>query len=303
MRNPFASLLFRCHSFGRLMTNLNSISEKGLETIKELEERARLAEQGKAKPLTANMEATLGELIAKRDMPDVLPTGAQTYCDEIFRAEFWGRKRVLENKYLHKGLFQEEDSIDIIGHVTNDFLAKNTQQFSNKFLIGTPDVLTSLVRDAKSCWDLESFDNASLSIENIWQTKGYCWLTKRKEASVDKCLVNTPLHLLDAEKLKLSYSMNNPDQENDNWKKNVRQLERNMIFDVALFKKENPYYDFENEDLNFSIPKHMRIKSFKVELIRGDIRDIKMRVTTARKYLKQKFEDTVNKMESAYQTA
>src|SRR5690606_1708726 len=80
----------RSSQLGNIMTNLESITEKHIEKLKELQDRKN---DKSAKPLTANMEAELKELIAKRDKPDELPTGAKTWLDAEFRRVFWGRER------------------------------------------------------------------------------------------------------------------------------------------------------------------------------------------------------------------
>lgn len=278
----------RCSSLGKIMTNLETVSQKQLDTIKELEERQKLSVMGDAKPLTANMKETLGLLKSQRDAPDSLPTGAKSHLDDVFRQVFWGRREILESKYLAKGNFCEEDSIDLISKQRGKFLGKNEERFFNEFIEGEPDVLSDIIDDAKSNWSLKSFDEAELSTTYEWQIKGYDILTGLTEGSLDYCLVNAPEHLINAEKKRVFYAMNAPDTDNARYIENVRQIERNMIFDVEKFKLENPFYDFDNENLDFSIPECLRIKSFPVSLGEHDEANIIRRVKLCRVYLNEK---------------
>ena len=61
-----------------------------------------------------------------------------------------------------------------------------------------------------------------------------------------------------------------------------------MIFDVPKFIEENPEYTFVNVDLDFTIPLHLRVKLFPVDLEEKDIENIKSRVLLAREYLVEK---------------
>ena len=117
----------RCHALGNLMTNLNSITDGQLDKIATLEKRRDLAisDPTQAKPLTATMEETLSDLIGKRDAPDALPAGAKSYLDTVFRELYWGRKRLLDNRYLSKGLFGEQDSLKLMGHKERHLVLKN----------------------------------------------------------------------------------------------------------------------------------------------------------------------------------
>lgn len=296
MKNPFKNWKQRCSSLGHLLTCPPGISEKNTERINELQERKAKAETFEAKPLTAKMEEELITLVAKRDAPDVLPKGVITHLDNVFRSIFWSRKRILENKYLSKGLFCEEDAIGVVSKNTGVFLLKNTEQFSNDYIEGMPDIITALVRDTKANWDMDTFDTAELTKLYEGQLKGYCWLTNKDEASLDYCLVNSPEHLITAAKMSVYYAMNSPGEEHPKYLENCKQIEKNMIFDIPLFKKQNPHYDFHNDVLDFDVPVHMRQKSFKVKLEEGDTEFIKGRVILAREYLCNKYEETMSEI-------
>jgi hypothetical protein len=286
-----------CSSLGLLMPNLEKITPNQELKIAELCERKEKAKAFEAKPLTANMEDELAKLVAQRDAPDVLPAGAISKLDEIFREVVWKRKRILENRYLSKGLYGEEDSIDLISYILGGkLIVKNKERKSNGFITGECDVNDKKIHDAKSNWDLDTFDNSELSSIYKWQLKGYCWLYDKEEAELNYCLVNAPEHLIYAEKQKLFYAMNSPGDDNELYLQRRQQIERNMIFDISAFRRDYPNYDFDNTNLGFSMPKCLRIKSFDVKLEAGDVDHIKRRVELSRNYLNDKFNAIQNKI-------
>jgi hypothetical protein len=58
-----------------------------------------------------------------------------------------------------------------------------------------------------------------------------------------------------------------------------------MIFDVERFMRDYPSFDFDNEDLDFSIPEADRVVSFEVEFDKSKIEELKERIVACRKYL------------------
>jgi hypothetical protein len=89
--------------------------------------------------------------------------------------------------------------------------------------------------------------------------------------------------------------MGQPEEEDPEWKIMAQQIERNMIFDKDAFREQYPTYDFEN-DGDFSIPKHLRVKKFEVRLEEGDRENIERRVKLAREWLVNKEIETLKLM-------
>lgn len=288
----------RCSSLGNIMTNLDGITTKQLEEITTLENEKRtgINVNGNKVSFTPNKAEKLKELIAKRDKPDELPAGAISWLEEEFRHKFWGRRRILQNKYLDKGLMCEEDALQLLSDVDGAFYYKNDEQLENDYLTGCPDNRQDKIRDTKANYDLESFDKADLTNLYAWQLKGYLYLDRQSLAELDYCLVNNPKSELDHAKKSIYFNMDMPSEENEDWIEAMAQVERNMIFDVAAWKKNYPDYDFYNQGLDFSIPKHLRVKKFEVTLEDGDIENIIRRVKLARYWLREKELETLIKI-------
>jgi hypothetical protein len=282
----FKDFRFRCHRLGDIMTNLPGLTATEEKKMITLAKRKVDAKSGNAKPLTDLMEADLKELIAKKDKPDSLPTGAKSYLDEVFDEVFWRRKRILSNKYLDKGLMNEQDVLELHSKIDGTYYGKNATFFSNDYIEGTPDnILSEIVRDAKANYDLESFRKAHLNTGYLYQLKGYMWLTGCKNAQLMYGLVNNPKHQIDNAITSAYYALGCPADDDETFIKTKMQIERNMIFDHRLFIEEYPNYTFQNAVLDFDMPERARVKKFDVTLEDNDIINMKSRVTLSRIYL------------------
>ncbi|HEY6143764.1 MAG TPA: hypothetical protein VIV55_10170 [Flavobacterium sp.] len=295
----FANFKFRCHRLGDLMTNLPGLSDAETKKLNILVQRDKDSKIGKAKDLTENMKEDLKELIIKRDKPDSLPIGAKSYLDDVFDEIFWRRKRLLGNKYLDKGLMNEQDVLAIHSQIDNVTYFKNYTRFYNDYLEGTPDVVVDkIVKDAKANYDLESFRKAHLSTGYLWQLKGYLWLTKLKQAELMYGLVNNPLHQINNAITSTFYALGCPADDDDTFIKAKMQIERNMIFDHRLFTEEYPNYVYQNPVLDFDMPPILRVKKYDVFLEDSDIVNMKSRVLLSRLYLCEK-EIAVRKLDGS----
>lgn len=286
----------RSSQVGNLLTNLEKITPKQLEELNGLLDRQIESKSNPKKALTDNMRDKLTELIAKRDKPDSLPPGAITHLENVFRDVFWGRRRLLHNKFLDKGLLAEEDALALLSEVEGVYYAKNKESFETEYLKGTADIVTDIITDTKCNYDMESFDNAELTKLYEWQIKAYCIGYGKTKGRVAYCLVNNPEHQIRAARTNLFYGMGTPDESEVRWIEAVQQVERNHIFDIPAFKAEYPNYDFENTQLDFHIPAKMRLKIFDVELQDGDEEIINSRVKLAREWLLNKEKETLEKL-------
>lgn len=280
----------RCSSLGHIMTNLPApFTENHLTDLKNLikEKRQGINANGNKVKWSDVKEEKLYKLFALRKAKDELPEGAKTHLDDVFRSHFWGRKRMLNNRYLEKGNLCEDDAIGLLSEIDNTIYFKNERHFENDYLHGTPDIISPL-HDTKSNYDLDSHDKAELTQLYKYQIKGYCSLLGIKFGTVDYALVNSPIHHIQNERTRLFYAMGNPSDDDENWKECLRQLEKNHIFDIPAFQKAYPHYVFENEILDFSIPAIFRIKKFDVDFTPEDEENIPRRVIMSRIYLCEK---------------
>lgn len=301
--NPFLTHRFSCHAVGHLMTSLTSITHKQLDTLDKLSERKAQAVNGDAKPLTKNMERELDELIAKRDAPDELPTGAITHLDDIYRAVVWGRSDVVDTVYMEKGLQTEQDCLELLSKRDGTFYVKNDKQLFGTHLQGTPDVLGERywpledrtikhIIDVKASWNMRTFDQATLTSQYDYQVKGYMYLDGADTGEVVYCLVNSPGYLVEKEIDRMWYRLGQPNPVSDKWLKIAEQIERNMIFDQAKMAEDYPDYKFVTKEWEwiYDVPEKFRVKRFPVQLRDEDIKAFETRLSNARKYLIERYE-------------
>jgi len=296
----------RCSSLGNIMTNLPvPITEQEEEELENLiyECKHGLNANGNKTKWTEVKASRVKALQKKQKGEDELPSGAKTHLDDVFRSQFWKRRRHLTNKYLEKGLLCEQDILDIASKMDNDFYLKNDEHDENDYIQGSWDNYAVKVRDAKANYDLKTFDEAELSNLYSWQIKGYSFIIKEKqnldhypEGELIYGLVNNPLHHIQNEMTRQFYANGNPDDDNEDWLEIKRQIERNHIFDKSLFVRDYPHYIFENSVWNYDIPAQFRIKKFDVTTTEEDVDHIKRRVMMSRVYLCQKEADVYQRL-------
>jgi len=280
----------RCSSLGHLLTCLpqpitqDEIAELDA-LLKELESGVNA--NGNKTKWTDTKKSRTESLKKKKKGEDELPPGAITHLEDVFRSQFWGRRRILANKYLDKGNFNEDDAIGLLSDHHDKFFKKNKEQFSDDFIQGMMDIIEELF-DTKANWDKKTHDEAELTTLYAWQIRGYAKLLKRTSGTLAYCLVNSSLDAIEKERKSLYFQMNCPDEEDENWIAAVQQIERNHIYDIPAFQKAYPHYIFANKKLDFTIPAILRVKEFPVTLTEKDIEDIERRVMMARVYLCEK---------------
>ena len=289
MQSLFENFKPRASQIGHLMTNLpEPITKEEEQSLAELLEEKLSGKNANGRSIkwTDTKQKEVDKLTKKKKGIDELPSGAITKLEEIFNHVFWGRRKLIFNKYLEKGNMNEEDSLDLYSQVDGISYWKNDEFFDNGFVCGTPDNITEeLLRDIKSNYEFDTFQKAEMTSLYSWQIKSYLWLTGKRNGELCYALVNSPSHRIEAERKSLWFSMGMPDEEEDRWIEAASQLERNHIFDIAKFKQDFPGFDLVTPIWSFDIPKHMRVKRFPVTLEDSDIEHMKRRSEMCKKWL------------------
>lgn len=236
--------------------------------------------------------SSLGNLITKSGN---FTLTAQKEAVKQFAASRWGRYDEVYSKYMEKGKLVEEDSITLLSKNLKKMFIKNTERKSDGFIIGEWDLNDKPVKhitDIKSSWSLPTFlENQIKEVKhaNYWQGQGYMRLTGAEHYTVANCLVNSPASIITKEKLNKSYMPDMLDKfgnESPDYIKICQEIERNHIFDVELFKKRNPYFEFHNTDLEFSIPEELRTITLDFDRNETDIQLIEKTVIEVNEWYK-----------------
>lgn len=219
---------------------------------------------------------------------------AKKYLKQYYRELKYDRKKDISNKYIEKGLAQEEAGIDLLSITLNKLLKKNDKRLSNNYVTGEPDcfigeTITTVTEgfDIKCSWDLFTlpYKDDKLLSDYYYQAHCYMWLTGALKWNIAYCLLNTPLHLIQKEKERIYYSLNCPEENDPTYIEKLIEVEKNNIFDSFEFFKDYPHYDLACKDWNFDIPKEERIVMFEVQRDEAVIEQIIDRIIEARKYI------------------
>lgn len=302
---------FRCSQLYKIMTGtINSTVDYSKE-IKDLEEERDkgVNKNGNKAKWTTTKKEKLESLISKKNKPwhELLPKTMKTELRKIFRSEKYNRTFSFTNKFVEKGIAQEEDGIttlqtyrkDVLGIMT--YFTKNTKRKHNGFISGESDLTDTNDFDncnegfdIKCSWDLDTFPFKEDSLDYGYelQNQGYMWLSGAKKWTTCYVLVNVTEDLLHKEKMKWFYVMGSPTNEDDknydNYIKKCKELEIQLIFDYDRFVDKNPFHDMEikKEDWVYDIPLKDRVVEKVTYYNQDTINKVIERIQISRNYLK-----------------
>ena len=311
----FSKYCFRASQMSKLLTGTIGLTDIKKARMIELQVRKMDAATGgedangkPIKPLTANMEKELADLI-ETNKDNSLPLTMRSELRKIFRMEKYNRNFPMSNKYIVKGLAQEEEAITNYQNFRNQkgirtLFSKNTERINNEFFSGEPDLGQMGVPileweegfDTKCSWGLDTFPFAEDKLDFVYETQNqiYMDLTGAKKWTTAYCLVNIHEHGLNNEKLKVYYATNCPDnEEHESWayyQKQCLDIEKSMIFDYNRFIEQYPYHQMVHTkeqwfDEGNDIPLEDRIIEKVSTYDHEFIEFAKSRVEIGRKYL------------------
>ena len=139
----------------------------------------------------------LGKLMtSSRTKGEVLSQTAKSYIIQKAKEDFFEYRTELTNKYVMKGIHQEQDSIDLLNAVRFESYKKNEKREENEWLSGCCDIITEdLIIDIKSSWSLETFPATSYELKDLseyeWQGRAYMWLYDRPRFELCYVMVST----------------------------------------------------------------------------------------------------------------
>ena len=98
-------------------------------------------------------------MTAPRLKTEILSETTKTYVKEWLTEQIYGFRKNINNKYLSKGLWLEDEAIDkTIELLDLSFAIKNEKSFEDDFFTGTPDLIVDgVVYDTKCSWDCFTF--------------------------------------------------------------------------------------------------------------------------------------------------
>lgn len=240
----------------KIMSGKVGASQPQLDNIAKMELRE--------KAMTGPQQEKYDKDIHARDNPQ-LPAGAKTYCKQWLKEQtsFYGRRKEINSKYLDKGNICEDVAIEFLNELHLEDYVKNETYFENEWMTGTPDIIKKpLTRDTKCSWDSTTFPifEDECEVAYIWQGQVYMHLTGARRHSVDYCLIDTPIHLIEREVKIESYKST---------------------------KSKSDLFDEFYDKLNFGhVDQKLRVKSYEFDYNPRMIEALKIRVILCREYIK-----------------
>lgn len=230
---------------------------------------------------------------------EVLSKTTTDYLNTLVREIKYKRREEYTNKYIDKGKRMEDDSLTLLSQVKGYVIDKNNIRLSNEFITGEADTATfSLVGkhgfDVKTVWDLWTlpFPTDKLNPDYEWQNLGYIALNEADSWSTCYCLVNSPADQILKEKTSLWYALGCPDDTNSIYMQKRLEIEKNMIFDMAKFKRDNPNFDLDFDVVGgweYDIPANERVIEFTTFRDNEKINQLYTRIEQCREWMQQQF--------------
>jgi hypothetical protein len=124
-----------------------------------------------------------------RSKSETISETTKTYLKEWATEQIFGVKKEIKNKYLERGIQEENNAIDFAIQVLDlPFVIKNEKSFEDDYFTGTPDLIVgNTVYDIKtvwSCFTMPLFENEIPNKDYMYQVNIYMELLGLKKAKV-----------------------------------------------------------------------------------------------------------------------
>ena len=249
------NILFRASGIGALMVEGRGLVLTELQKTKLEEYKKR--NSGEGKPLTDTQKNEFEALLSKENAKPELSDTAKRFVEKMWllnEKEFY---QDLENKYVDKGNFNEDDGIVLVSEVENLMLHKNIIRKTIGNITGECDCIEvvngkKVVKDIKSSWSPVTFMTGDLNTIYEWQGRAYMMLYDADEFHLHYTLTDTPRYLIEKEKERQFYKYFDKmmtDSELEELELKLlpvyEQIERNMSFSDGNYTKEERVKTFK----------------------------------------------------------
>ena len=194
----------------------------------------------------------LGKLMtSSRTKGEALSQTAKSYIIQKAKEDFFEYKTELNNKYVLKGIHQEQDSIDLLNAVRFENYKKYEHRAENEWLTGSCDIITEeLIIDIKSSWSLETFPATNYELKDLseyeWQGRAYMWLYDRPRFELCYVMVSTADDILSDYD---SYAIHKVDHIDPAKRITSIRFERDKELEIQMAEKLIAATEFYNEVL------------------------------------------------------
>ena len=139
--------------------------------------------------------SSIGKIMSNDRSGKNMGQTAKSYIKSIAKQDFYGYNIELNNKYIIKGIEQEQDSINLVNAVRFTDYKKNKVRLETELMTGECDILLDeSIIDIKTSWSLETWPaTAEDGDESLyeWQGRAYMYLYDRPSFELIYCMVST----------------------------------------------------------------------------------------------------------------
>ena len=203
-----------------------------------------------------------------------------------------GRTKSIKSKYLEKGTYNEQVSIDLTNKVLKTNYVKNEVRVYNEYLTGECDLLESdHIANIKTSWDLFTFKESCIELDSgyEWQLRAYMELYNKPKARLIYCLTDTPYWLVDNQLKPYTNEFGMIDDELKAYQIIFNNIFTRKAFDDYMQMQTVLTRNEEIENSFIEIPEQDRVFTFDIERDKTKTALLYARIKTARDFLKQTF--------------
>lgn len=190
----FNDYLFRSHFVGQIISVPKPLTANQKETLEAYKTKEKLSDKQQADFISLQHKDNESKVFKLTD-------GAKKILNRIVFYENHGRRTLLDNQYLEKGLRVEKASRDLISECLGIPLVYDDERRSNKWVTGKRDINTDgVVIDIKSKWNFDTFSDSLIDSSSeiyLRQLDCYMDLWDCKESILCHVLIDTPLDMVE----------------------------------------------------------------------------------------------------------
>jgi hypothetical protein len=207
-----------------------SITDRQAKTVAAYEAKDKLTER---------QSEELARLVAKRDAPPELPTGAKGYAENWLHDRIYRRRREFSAEQTEKGNRTEQAGFEMIKEYLQDpFMREHPERVRGEYIEGECDILSpSVLYDCKAAFTHESMPllNEKVSKAHWCQLQGYGHLYGYKRLARAYVLTDMPEDMIEKKAYYATKAKYGPDFLENEYQEQLEKMTRKYTYhDVPL---------------------------------------------------------------------
>lgn len=171
---------------------------------------------------------------------EIVSEGTKTYLRNLWIQAVYNKRPDIGNNYTEKGLFNEQASIGILNELMDTQYVKNDEiHFKNEYITGCPDLISDVILDIKSSWNMNTYFKAVDSPVNktyYYQLQAYMYLTGLTDSYLVYVLTSTPDFIVNDEIRRLGWSIGDTG-EDDRFEALYQEIRENHSYEEIPIKE------------------------------------------------------------------